>query len=97
MEDPVILEHTYNLSPRANGGESLRLKTKFFWNQENSEGIYWNQDLILQSYSNSSTLNLIGTILTPKLLRQLADALEEAQDKAKSNVKDIIQERLDDV
>lgn len=91
MEDPVIVEHIYNLSPRANGGESLRLKTKFFWNQENSDGIYWNQDLILQSYCNSTTLNLIGTLLTSKLLRDLADALDEAQDQAKNKARSLQQ------
>lgn len=67
------------------GGESLLLTTKIFSNGDPIKikngkivsGIYLNQELTLQSYSNSASFNLVGTVFTPSILRRMADELEK--------------------
>jgi hypothetical protein len=71
-----------------NGGESLILTTEMFSNGD-PEGIYYNQELSLQSYCNSASFNLVGAVLTAKTLRMLADQLENAEKEAQEILKDV--------
>lgn len=75
-----IHTHVFNLSPKTNGGEALVLTTDFFDNGDNEPLL--RQKLTLNSYCNTASFNLEGTILTPKLLRKLANELEENLNKA---------------
>ena len=75
----VLKTHTFCFNPNDNGGESLFLTTKFISNGDkitNKDGVYVNQELTLQSYCNSSSINLSGTTLTSENLRKLANQLE---------------------
>lgn len=73
-------KHVFVFNPQDNGGESLILVTKENDNGDGiPNGIYLTQKLSLQSYSNSASFTLVGTILTPKNLRKLADELEKFQ------------------
>jgi len=77
MPDKLVKEHSFCFNEDDNGGESLTLNTKMY---ENDDGeIYYNQELSLQSYGNSASLNLYGVTLEPDLLRKLADELEAAE------------------
>ncbi len=64
------------------GGEALVLTTKFFDNG------YINQELTLQSYGNSATFNLCGTVFDPETLRRIADEIECGQVVAKRGIKE---------
>lgn len=82
MSDKVLCEHIFVFNKEDNGGEALILKTEFFDNGDGGkEGIYTNQKLILSSYCNSASFDLHGVALTPEILRQLADELEQAKNK----------------
>ena len=69
--------------------EALSLSTEYFWNgdgkkdvgvkQEPYYGIYTNQELSLQSYCNDASFGLYGTQITPEILRQLANELDQAR------------------
>ena len=61
----------FEVPPHVNGGESLLVETS-----KDSYGAI-SQSIILNAYGNSCTLNLSGNILTPKVLRDLADEIEE--------------------
>jgi hypothetical protein len=80
--------HSFNFvfNKGDNGGESLMLSTDFFDNGDDvtkeCDGIYLNQTLTLQSYSNSASLNFYGTMLNPENLRALANKLEQEQNRA---------------
>ena len=69
------------------GGESLTVITSFFDTGDDKEvaedGIkyYLNQDIVLASYGNSASINLGVAILTPQILRQLADEIENEWNK----------------
>lgn len=67
------MEHKYvfEVPPHTNGGESFLIETV----TDNYGEIY--QRLILNSYSNSCSITLLGNVLTPTVLRILADNLEE--------------------
>jgi hypothetical protein len=73
-EEPLH-RHVFVFNPNNNGGESLSLVTEFFKN-------YASQNLSLQSYGNSATFNLDYSIITPDILRKLANELETANLKA---------------
>ena len=81
MKDKIVGEHCFVFNPEDNGGESLSLTTKIFDNGDDKRNIYLNQELSLQSYGNSVTLNLYGANLTPKNLRELANELEKKINK----------------
>ena len=83
MNNKLVGTHSFNFNQRDNGGESLTLITKMFSNgDEGVKGIFLNQELTLQSYCNSATFGLVGTVLTPEILRDLANQLESALIKA---------------
>jgi hypothetical protein len=77
-----LKEHYFRINPTFNGGEALTLKTEFFRGDNPSE-VDYIQRLTLQSYANNVTLSLCGAVLTPELLRELADSLEMARNEAK--------------
>jgi len=71
-------KHVFIFNEHDNGGESLSLTTSFFDNGDGiPQGLYLNQELTLSSYGNSATFTLCGATLTPKLLRELANQLDE--------------------
>jgi hypothetical protein len=75
--------HSFNFSPKQNGGESLILTTIFYDNGDKDDSsIYTNQSITLQSYENSASINLSGIQITPEILRELADQLEKARKEA---------------
>lgn len=84
MADKLLKTHVFCFNPYDNSGEGLFLTTQFFANGDpitDTEGIYLNQELRLQSYCNSASFNLYGAYITPELLRKLADQLEQARNK----------------
>jgi hypothetical protein len=75
--DKELETHVFVFNPGDNGGESLRLTTKVFSNGDEVEpGLYTNQELTLQSYSNSASIQLFGVAITPDNLRRLANELD---------------------
>lgn len=78
----LLKKHTFCFNKNDNGGESLVLSTKMFSNGD-PDGVYYEQEISLQSYCNSATLHLVGASITPALLRKLADELEALEQEAK--------------
>lgn len=75
--DKIIGKHVFNFNKYS--GESLSLKTTILHNGEYGKtGVYYEQELKLQSYLNSASFNLSEGQLTPDRLRKLADELESA-------------------
>jgi len=81
-----LKSHVFDFTPEINSGEGLILETKYYDNGDGiPDGLYWEQELTLQSYGNSATFTLTD-VLTPTKLRKLADELE-AFEKSISNTK----------
>lgn len=81
--DRLLNNHTFVFNPSENGGESLSLHTKIHSNGDpGKNGIYLNQILTLMSYCNSASFNFLGFMITPEVLRKLADELEVALKEA---------------
>lgn len=82
--DKLLKTHCFSLN-ESNSGESLVITTKFFANDNDitdEDGIYTNQEITLQSYSNSASFYLCNTI-TPEKLRELANELEKVRNSIK--------------
>jgi len=82
-QDTVLKTHLF-IFGETKGRDSLMLTTEFIANGDEitaDTGVFLNQELTLQSYNNSASFNLYGTILTPKSLRQLANELEIERNK----------------
>lgn len=74
----ILGEHAFAFGDDC-GGEALTLTTKVFANGDDPpHNIYLNQLLTLQSNCNSAIFELVGTPITPKDLRRLADEMETA-------------------
>lgn len=87
MSEALLDTHMFVFNPEANGGESITLTTRFYSNGDkitDKEGIFINQELKLNSYSNRATIELYGVIITPETLRQLANQLESVENKLRS-------------
>lgn len=84
-KDKLVKRHVFDFSPGTNGGESLTLTTDFYDNGD--KDAYMNQEFSLQSYCNSASFQLVGTPLTPGLLRKLANELESAEIEARAELK----------
>lgn len=87
MRDKVLKEHSFCFNNQDNGGESLTLTTTYVANGDpisENDGLYVNQELTLQSYCNSVSLNLTNYMFTPERLRQLANQLESARNSIKN-------------
>lgn len=82
MADKLLKRHVFTFNKNDNGGESLMLITSFFHNGD-VDGVYRNQELTLQSYCNSASINLYGTQITSEILFKLAKELFEAEQEAK--------------
>jgi hypothetical protein len=89
MNDKPIHIHVYNINPYKNGGESIHFITEFYDNGDGGSGlpanVFYNQRIEMQSYSNSVSL-LLTDIVTPAMLRDMADQLERELDKSKTLV-----------
>lgn len=83
MRDEVVGTHNFVFNEKDSGNESLILSTKFIANGFRN-GIYVNQQLTLNSYCNSASFNLMGSLLTPDILRKLANELESELTIAKT-------------
>jgi len=82
--DKVLKTHSFTFNPDDNGGESLILTTNFIANGDKitpDKGVFLNQELSLQSYCNSASINMFGISFTPKALRDLANQLESERNK----------------
>lgn len=88
MEDKILKRHSFCFNNDDNGGESVTLTTTYVANGDpitHDDGIYVNQELELQSYSNSVSLNLTNFMFSPEKLRQLANELESARNSIKND------------
>jgi len=81
MKDKLVEKHHFAFNNHDNSGEQLTLLTELYDNGDETNNIYLNQFLTLQSYCNSATFNLHGAFLRPDNLRMLADLLEELINK----------------
>jgi len=73
-----LKQHTFVFNDGDNGGEALTLTTEFHDNGDGvPEGVYMTQELCLGSYCNSASFHLSGAVLTPELLRELANQLDK--------------------
>lgn len=83
MTDRRLARHHFTFNPGDNGGEALYLVTEMFSNGDKGpNNVYWNQQLCLESYQNSAQIRLHGIAITPELLRELANQLDEAAIRA---------------
>ncbi len=77
-----LLYHLFTFNKGTNGGEQLILITKFFDNGDGPpDGVYTNQELVLNSYSNTTSFSFSDSPFTPETLRKLANELESAMIK----------------
>ena len=92
MKEKPAHKHIFVFNGKDNGGESLSLTTEFFYNGDGAEAvkknqaIYTNQTLTLNSYCNSASIHLCGTLITPSMLRELANQLDQANIEAKNKI-----------
>lgn len=82
MRQKLVEVHVFCFNPHQNGGESFILSSKII--DDGDDEPLLEQQLILNSYGNSTTLNIPN--LTPQILRQLADELEQKLISAKENI-----------
>lgn len=87
----IISTHNIEVPPHINSGESLTIKTELIDNGDfkklgRDENIIINQEITLNSYGNSVTLNLSTSVLTPTFLRELANQLDVEIAKAKVKI-----------
>jgi hypothetical protein len=82
MSDKKVGRLTFVFNEKDNGGEQLVLTTDLYHNGDPG-GFYTNQELSLNSYSNSASFNLTGCQLTPEKLRELANQLDKMISTAK--------------
>lgn len=89
MQDYEIIGiHSFHFNKDSNGGEAILFTTKFMKSnsmfKENS--VIINQEFSLNSYGNSSSISLYANPITPAMLRQLADELENAEKEARNSI-----------
>jgi len=75
IKETIVGSHCFTFNKKDNGGEALSLRSTFFTNGD--PGIFLRQELSLNSYCNTATFH-INFEITPDILRNLADELEEA-------------------
>lgn len=84
MRDKVYQTHIAILNPNSNGGEAVYVTTHFVGNGDpitDKEGIYLQQEINLESYSNEACIRLFGAYFTPEFLRNWANELEQVRNK----------------
>ncbi len=74
--EPVVV-HCFTISGGGNGHEHLYLSTTRM-PTDDSDTVYYNQSLTLNSENHSASIELGMAPLTPKMLRKMADELEAA-------------------
>lgn len=74
MAEELVGTHVFNLTPTSNGGESILMTTKLYDNGDGEH--YYSQELTLHSYCNAANFELVGSPLTPRMLRELANELD---------------------
>ena len=79
----LLSEFRFEIDPKNCGGESFSITTEFYGNGDPG-GVFINQRIGLQSYSNSAEFLLCGTTLTSDVLRKLADQIDAEMIKAKA-------------
>jgi len=90
MTDKLLGSHFFCFNEHDSGSEALTLTTKMYANGD-PDGIYFNQELSLQSNCNVAIFQLYGASITPDLLRKLANELEVVYNKAKSMTREEIE------
>lgn len=80
--DQELGRHCFLVDPKEPGMHSLTLLTRFISNGDeidDTNGVFLNQELSLQSNCNSASLSLFAAIFTPDRLRKLADEMEQKE------------------
>ena len=92
MEE-LLHKDRFVFNPEECGGTQLSIEIKYFDNGDAAHGlpngIFDNQILTLESYSNSASFNLTNGF-TPDSLRELANIIERGHNIALSRVKKVI-------
>lgn len=84
-ENTILKTHRFAVN-KDDGGEGLSITTKFISNGDDitdTDGVFLNQVVQLNSFCNSASLNLFGTTFTPSELRRLANELEQVRNSIK--------------
>jgi hypothetical protein len=76
----VVDSFSFVFNPHDNGGEQLILTAVVLENDKGHR--FSNQQLSLQSYCNSASMDLVGAQFTPETLRKLANKIEKLYDDA---------------
>ncbi len=84
MIDTFLTRHTFIFNKQDNGGEQLAFVSEVYDQGEGPTSIYLTQKIILNSYCNEVVIKLNGFTITPDLLRQLADELEQKIEKCQN-------------
>ncbi len=85
MKNEILGRHCYKFNPQDNGGEQVSLVTTML---DNGENVIINQEIELQSYCNSASIKLYGAVLSPDMLRDMANQLESELIKAKAKMEE---------
>jgi hypothetical protein len=83
-----IGRYAFDFSPYLNGGESLTLLTTFLFDGDPEPYLY--QELCLNSYGNRAMFSLGSIMLTPEILRKLADELDKEISKNNEEAKKLL-------
>jgi hypothetical protein len=90
--DKLLHREVVVFNKHDNGGEQLSITIDYFDNGDAAHGlpngIYNNQELSLQSYSNAASFKLTSGF-TPENLRELANIMERGYNVALSKVKKV--------
>lgn len=81
-KDRVLERHVFIFNDKDNGGEQVSFVTDIRHNGD-PEGVYYDQEISLQSYCNTATIHLLGAAISPDMLRKLANELDAATIRAK--------------
>lgn len=69
---------TFVINPGENGGEKVFLTTTILKGKYSLEP-WLEQEITMNSYCNSATFTFCGAVLTPDILRKMADQIEELE------------------
>jgi len=75
MKYKEIGRHSFPFNKQDNGGEQLILTTIAYQYEDGT--VFTNQEISLQSYGNSASINLFSAGLDSQILRLLANELDE--------------------
>lgn len=69
------MKHIFEIGPHVNGGENVTIVSEI------EDGVVIEQTIEIMAYGNSAQLNLSRNILTPDILRDLANQLEKEMNR----------------